>query len=380
MSIVTTTNTAELAVEIHELTDSLTENGLLIAILYVRLGCVVARARDAFTKDVDFGKWWDAQEFKINGRLLNAHDRAALISFGRDPDRAMEVLGETKRTSIKHIFLNEFKSKAAPLGQNRSVHVDKPQSAPEVPSFSTQNNPSCAQIAQDTLKSMQEHDRRAKRTTDTDYRAREQQIAKVLADRVANGGALPTSDEVMDEFNVGTSTAGGAVRIVDFHLRETASAPSADPEVDPATLPKSYQEKLEILERRLNKEFEVRVREKADEIARGYMESRIIPQWREAVEFFNSYQDNWGRFNVATRAPFSRQEFNLLLRAIHPDTAASCQTEALQLLRSKQARLVLPEPGAVKAPTVPSTLADLDARKAAADAERRAKRSKVAAG
>lgn len=79
--------------------------------------CVhLAEARDLFAADIEFGKWWDASRFADK---LNKDERAAAIQMGRDPEQLLALLEATERTSLQHIFTQEF----------RFLHVKKP--APE---------------------------------------------------------------------------------------------------------------------------------------------------------------------------------------------------------------------------------------------------------
>jgi hypothetical protein len=63
----------------------------------------LADARAEFRADREFGEWC-RMYFE-----LNHNDRAAYIKMGQDLDLAREVLENTDRKSISHIYRNEFK-------------------------------------------------------------------------------------------------------------------------------------------------------------------------------------------------------------------------------------------------------------------------------
>jgi hypothetical protein len=59
----------------------------------------LAEARAEITSDIDFGRWCEAQSFR-----LNAHDRAAAIQMGQHIPEARPVLEQTERRSLRLIY------------------------------------------------------------------------------------------------------------------------------------------------------------------------------------------------------------------------------------------------------------------------------------
>lgn len=63
----------------------------------------LAEARDLIRDNIGFGRWCDEARFR-----LNAHDRAALVAMGADPEQLSDVLRATERRSIQLIFKHEW--------------------------------------------------------------------------------------------------------------------------------------------------------------------------------------------------------------------------------------------------------------------------------
>jgi uncharacterized coiled-coil protein SlyX len=68
----------------------------------------LSKARTLFKADKSFGDWCRDNGFGED--RLNKNDRAALIDFGKDIDRARQVLERTERKSIQLIHANEWRS------------------------------------------------------------------------------------------------------------------------------------------------------------------------------------------------------------------------------------------------------------------------------
>jgi hypothetical protein len=63
-------------------------------------------ARKLFPSNKAFGEWCDANG--LGEDVLNKDDRAALIAFGSDPERARRVLESSQRTSLRLIRVHEW--------------------------------------------------------------------------------------------------------------------------------------------------------------------------------------------------------------------------------------------------------------------------------
>ncbi len=78
----------------------------------VALAVLVWTARQQFTADQEFGKWWDKEQFSGN-----SHDRAALVQMGRAGAPMLRgILEATDRVSFQLIALNAPELKQIPQG------------------------------------------------------------------------------------------------------------------------------------------------------------------------------------------------------------------------------------------------------------------------
>ena len=78
-------------------------------------------ARLLFKADVSFSKWCTANEFGPD--VLNAHDRAALIAMGADPERMRSMLSNSERQSARYVYQHEW-SAAESAGNDDSTNAD----------------------------------------------------------------------------------------------------------------------------------------------------------------------------------------------------------------------------------------------------------------
>jgi hypothetical protein len=63
-------------------------------------------ARSLITADIKFSKWCATNEFGPD--VLNAHDRAALIAMGADPERMRSLLTNSERQSARYVYQYEW--------------------------------------------------------------------------------------------------------------------------------------------------------------------------------------------------------------------------------------------------------------------------------
>jgi hypothetical protein len=113
-----------------------------------------------------------------------------------------------------------------------------------------------------------------------------------------------------------------------------SAEPKPSPEIDPASLPKSYRERFEAMCRRQEREyarrereFEGRVRQAAEEQAREVFE-RMFGAWRESFKKAKRQIELFEK--IYTRAPImTKKEFELIHSCIHPDSRLSVSDEKL---------------------------------------------------
>jgi ParB-like chromosome segregation protein Spo0J len=146
----------------------------------------------------------------------------------------------------------------------------------------------------------------------------------------------------------------------------------ARPSIDASTLPMTAQEKLNAAikqhQRGLDQKFEQRVREEI----RRRMDDIILPEWKQRIEQAK-------KLFMHRRGAMDKATFNAIRRALHPDSRKSISDkvlgEAFDTFMSLEKYLLDEKDSPTTIGPVPDNLAEWDKMRAAADAERRAKRT-----
>jgi hypothetical protein len=100
----------------------------------LRAAAALAAAKELFHSTRAFGEWCQTSGFGASA--LNANDRAALIAFGADLDKAKQILAVTERKSPQHIYANEW-------NPGRLTHVRKSAKSKLPQSFRRKSAPPC---------------------------------------------------------------------------------------------------------------------------------------------------------------------------------------------------------------------------------------------
>jgi hypothetical protein len=74
----------------------------------VQAAIALHEARSLIKADIRFNKWCTANEFGPDA--LNAHDRAALIAMGADPERMRSILTNSERQSARYVYQHEWRA------------------------------------------------------------------------------------------------------------------------------------------------------------------------------------------------------------------------------------------------------------------------------
>lgn len=149
------------------------------------------------------------------------------------------------------------------------------------------------------------------------------------------------------------------------------------PAIDIASLSPSARERFEAAKRQMERKVESDFNARVSEATEKFINEHILPLYKKRL-------DDADRIRNAYRGIMTRQEYNLLLSCLHPDSRASVSderlSEAFQLLRSKEIVFL---PGADTAtPSVPlaNSFAEAIKRKAEEKAARQRARSKTERG
>jgi len=304
------------------LTQEATNRGEWIAIQETKCATLV-EIRDQFAADIAFG-----QACKDNGfdTLLNHQDRAAAIAMGRDPKALSACLKATTRSSLQHIFREEF---------SRFTHVSKPTTRRTAP-------PKPATTLRPDLR---------KNTT-----PQAEAAAKVVLDEGKSYG------EAQAQTGLSSTVVRSAVA-----REEGRREAIANPVIVLTDLSMSAQQKLETAirqhQKKLDLEFTERVRVKV------LLDTEARLKWMKEKE-------DWANKIIAShKGVFSKEEFRKIRACLHPDVTSYVHAaEMLQLFSKHERVLVKPElpkldPGT---PPLPS-FTEMMAMRDKVSAQRRAK-------
>jgi len=157
-------------------------------------------------------------------------------------------------------------------------------------------------------------------------------------------------------------------------LKAEIEAPRAAPGID-LTLPKSAQAKLDVARRRLEGEFEWRVEQRAQETSAERLDQMGLPHWRKRVHEADEVLK-------VRKSILPLKLFHALLHAVHPDRHDPKHEEHYRLMRwateelLKRKLVLVGEkemPTERRATDMPRTVAEWEARRARATAERKRK-------
>jgi hypothetical protein len=88
----------------------------------VQAAIALHEARSLIKADIRFNKWCTANEFGPD--VLNAHDRAALIAMGADPERMRSVLTNSERQSVRYIYQHEWSAAESAAADDADADAD----------------------------------------------------------------------------------------------------------------------------------------------------------------------------------------------------------------------------------------------------------------
>ena len=264
------------------------------------LAAALAEARDHFTSNNKFSVWLEENQF-----LLGRDERAALIAFGQDIDRAKLILGQTDSRSLQIIYRNEFRLRSATKTQKSKTTRASPKTQ-------------AALDAYDALK--------------------------------AAGVAEPTRDQVALKAGVGSTPARQAIT-----QRKTAAAViGQDPDLE--GMPKSWASKYEAAVRRRVMQLEAEYDRRRMDQVQKHIEEYLMPVYREKLEKAE-------RVMQVGKKPFTIDEYRQLLGALHPDSTVESRTKMFIVVKDREHLLRPPERDKPLSGDLPKTLEELLARR-----------------
>jgi hypothetical protein len=167
---------------------------------------------------------------------------------------------------------------------------------------------------------------------------------------------------------------------------EANVSPHARDEADLASLPKSSRERFEALVRRQEREYEARVRYAADVEARRKLDEIMLPHWHKRLDEVVGMLERLDR----RRPIIAKKTFRILQACVQPDSRGNLTKEMLHdaavVFNTKKQEIEIAlcgkEAERPKPPShtdVPRNWAEMEAARAKAQAENRARAKRAAA-
>jgi hypothetical protein len=272
----------------------------------VELAIELAGARSEFAADQAFGEWLDSRFGYVT---IPPHDRAALIHWGRDPDRTRKVLEATNRISYRYIHENEWILPAppTPLPPPETKQISMPPAQP-APQPAPQPKPAAKPSQAATIKQL----------------TREEAIRQ--------GKSVPP-------LALDTET----VNSIHKQVRDLAT-----------TVPnlagkarRSFEKTLAGEMTKLLAEFNL-LKERADIEAATKVEQEVkrrlalaLPDYEKRAIAAREREEYYGKLINAVKIPLTLQEYSDVVMCCHPDNSASDEKRhtTLQMLNAKRFNL-----------------------------------------
>lgn len=260
----------------------------------------LAEAREQFAADVEFGQWCDSSGFGAD--VINHQTRAAAIAMGQEPEALRKCLEATERRSLQHIYVNDF---------GRFTHVSKPP----------------RRQAKFNLKSSPQRKK-----------------AKDAIDDLEAEGEPITYKAVRERAGISDTPIRAAIA-------EKRAEAALDP-LTPAEMNKTMARRYELAVRKARAEIREELK------AEVYKELDVyVLHWKERIERADRILANHDGI-------MSRDAYRKIKACLHPDHNTFVHAvEALQIFTEAEDLLVKADVTAVAGPPLPTTAAELMARR-----------------
>jgi ParB-like chromosome segregation protein Spo0J len=147
---------------------------------------------------------------------------------------------------------------------------------------------------------------------------------------------------------------------------------TVDPEIDVASLSMTAQEKLEVAMRQHQRKLDLAFEQHVQNEIRKRVDEMILPEWKKRIEQAR-------KLFTHRRGAMDKATFNAIRRALHPDSRKSISDkvlgEAFDTFMSLEKFLLDEKDSPTEIGPIPDSLAEWDKMRAAATAERKAKRA-----
>lgn len=245
-------------------------------------------ARDRFKDDIGFGQWFDRNV----GDLMNKDERAAYVAMGGQLDNAKQVLVATRRSSIKQIYLQEFRP--------RFLHMEKP------------------------VKSRKPQ------------KSDEYEAAMGIIERRAAAGESLGYQDIQREAGISSTAVRRALAVWDAKQEQASDFGKF--------LSSSAREKLDASIRQYKKQLDLEVQGRIQAEVRRLLDEHILPSYADKLAKADAIIAADAASRNSRLFPFSPKQYRSILAALHPDDSSSPEkkSELFQLFKAKEDRLKNP--------------------------------------
>jgi len=292
------------------------------------------QARKKHNSNKAFGAWLAENDLD----RINDHDRAAAIAMGEHPDECRSLLEKTDRRSLQLIHREEFQ-----VASGSKIETAKPSKPPKrAPKKKKTPSPEAEKVAQ----LAREGRGRTEIAATLGVGEHVAQLA-VKHEEGRRSGIEEAKQQALDEAAMNAELAASdkekLKQAIDAHKRK---------------LDREY----DLTVKKLECEIDARVRERASKL-----ESDIKARWDQI--YLPNYEEGQRRaqlYRDAYKGVFSKQEFQFLLKCLHPDQRPESDklNEAFSLFNSR--KTLLYNEALVERPIdplLPKTVAEMMARK-----------------
>jgi hypothetical protein len=274
----------------------------------------LVEARNQFTANIEFSRWLDANGFDV----VNENTRAAAIAMGREPEALRKCLKETERKSLHTIYKFDF-----PRVGNVSKTTEQPKS------------------------------RRNKRSA-----PQRDKVQATIRSLVEDGDSVGV-DKLSDQLGVSQIVIRETKKYEQGRLEGLREAAEAAPPIEPLdsakmapTMQQRYEATLRGAKKQIREELIAEVRAEVDKEYEVY-----LSHWKERV-------GRADRISESYKGVVSRRDFRIILAALHPDANQSPHARAaFEIVKKLESVLVKPDEPAFPGPPLPSSVAEMMARR-----------------
>jgi hypothetical protein len=285
----------------------------------IELAIEMAGARDEFPANQAFGEWFDS---RLGNVAITPHDRAALIQWGREPDRTRKVLEKTERISYRTIHDNEWvvRNTYREIPRPVTPPPPEPKALPMPPPQLT--SPAATPTPQPTQAKPQSQAAATRKYMEKLNREQDIRQGKSVP-------PLPLEKEAQDNINQQVRERAANISGLTGKARRAFEKTISTEMTKLVIELRSYKEKTDI-------EAQEKIRVGAQELL-----TRQLPDYEKTLTEARRREVYYRDLTKAVKIPLTLQEYSDVVMCCHPDNSASNEKRhtTLQMLNAKRFNL-----------------------------------------